>query len=293
VGNSTSAPIVLESGDQMKDTVTVKANGNVFLKEQTVAVRDGIVQMAKAQSQIVTACIAVGKVMESSPDVGKQFIGMVQGELTAIAFEQGGQKDYLAKLDDTQRSVVIGKVENWPDGPKVIWQQNLGKRFAEIKKIIGNFGKNHTTTMQRLTGPGSVHQKIAALENLTNRGAKKGARGQNTTTTEAAKAETGNGKPADQQAADKGAPPAQVVAVQKQMQDNVLSMVGNLTIPACLDVVQAVAAKIKGNKEHLKDKALATFADTLQGALRAYTEAHAADDADEAPATTKASSKAK
>ncbi|MEK7247903.1 MAG: hypothetical protein AAB092_05470, partial [Chloroflexota bacterium] len=35
VGNSTAAPIVVESGDQLNHTVTVNANGNVFLKEKT------------------------------------------------------------------------------------------------------------------------------------------------------------------------------------------------------------------------------------------------------------------
>jgi hypothetical protein len=34
IGNSTSAPIVLDSGNQAKDTVTVNANGNVFVKEK-------------------------------------------------------------------------------------------------------------------------------------------------------------------------------------------------------------------------------------------------------------------
>jgi len=129
-----------------------------------------------------------------------------------------------AGLSDEQ---INGARELWPDAVKELYKRHISKRISETRLVCANLNTAMSRTMQVLNGPGTTHQKLVALPNVSSKGRKAG---------------TAN--------ADKGGtiPPKHVAGGVAEQISALLKDATFQTLALVADMVRFNGVQLKGNK---------------------------------------------
>ena len=136
--------------------------------------------------------------------------------------------------------------EEWPQAIRELYERHLSKRLSETKKVMTALDQQYTLTRQVLEGRGTIHQKLVALPNVSNKGRKAGSAGK-----EKAKGATGD-------------------ATAKDALKSIGVALKTLPFASFPEVVEMMEAHAKQRAEYKKAGNSADFINALKAAREKY-----------------------